>query len=611
MSNINKKIFLQKKRSLSSFRSDKNTLKKKKSSKEIPVKGPWSSKEDELLKNWIKTVGPKKWTQCALSIPGRSGKQCREHWNNSLNSNIIKGNWTVEEDYLLMQFYEKLGKSWKKIIPIFKSRTENSIKNRFFSQLRKIASKYIKTGKKEYSTKFGLDILSKYYKEGLEESKKLFLKKSNIDEKELDEYINNIENLLKKKPKNEKYIDIELLRKKKDIILDIKNSETIDIKVNEEDNNGKLNKVTQSNIDTEKIDEIKEINNVKIKNNLQNKKYTINKDNSITSDDSFDLEINKSENNKKENSHKKVENIIEILNNNRNKEEEIKKNKNMNNIINNDAIKDINNNMNNSNNVNCNINNTINFIINNFNNNCFNNMNYNNMNAINDNNMLNNVATNMTINNTSNNFTSNIFNNINSYYNPHNFKNPYFYPNNNGFNINMLNIDRSNQLSGLYSKKSSDLSEYLMNDQEFLANNKTQYQTKNSRDVFALLNSYNSNSNLNDINMNNFNNNEYMHMNSGDYIEQSHYWNSGVFNLQSGKLNCYEDKKNLISPMTPIMDRKFQFPILRHSDSNDINKGMIPNFPSGSFGFNRLGSFTSIKDINNNDNILDESNKKI
>ena len=92
------------------------------------VKGPWSKEEDELLKNWIEKVGPKSWTKCAENIPGRTGKQCREHWNNSLNSNIIKGNWSSEEDLLIMVFYQKYNGSWKKMIPIFKSRTENSIK---------------------------------------------------------------------------------------------------------------------------------------------------------------------------------------------------------------------------------------------------------------------------------------------------------------------------------------------------------------------------------------------------------------------------------------------------------------------------------------------------
>ena len=214
LSSPKKNLFLQKKRSLSLRPKDSNTFpRKKKSSKIMIIKGPWSKEEDELLKNWIEKVGPKSWTKCAENIPGHTGKQCREHWNNSLNSNIVKGNWSSEEDFLIMAFYQKYNGSWKRMIPIFKSRTENSIKNRFFSQLRKIASRYIKTGKKEYSTKFGLDILMRYYDMGLDEAKKDFLNKNAMTESELEQYINNVEELVKNKSKEQKFIELGTLRK--------------------------------------------------------------------------------------------------------------------------------------------------------------------------------------------------------------------------------------------------------------------------------------------------------------------------------------------------------------------------------------------------------------
>ena len=573
MSNTNKNLFLQKKRS-SSFRSDKSTIKKKKSLKDIVVKGPWSPKENELLKKWIETVGPKKWTKCALGIPGRSGKQCREHWNNSLNSNILKGNWTVEEDYLLMLFYEKMDKSWKKMIPLFKSRTENSIKNRFFSQLRKIASKYIKTGKREYSTKFGLSILLKYYEEGLQESKNLFLKNSNMNENELDEYINDIEKMLKNKPKEEKFIDIKPLRKSKD--LDIKDNAIIDIKVSEEEKYDKLNKTNEKNEGSGKINKIKEVKNINIKKELENKNDIIDKDESILSEDAFDLVIKKPKSSKA-NIQKKIKHskeiVIEKANNNINVKEELNKN-----VYNNDAINDKNNILNNNNNANYNIHNTINIhnINYNINNNGFNNINYNNMN-------------NITSANTS---ASNLPNNFNNSNNP---KNPTSFQNNNSFNMDLYRIERNNQNSCHYMKKASDLSEEIV---EEPGNYKNQCQVKNSSDVFALLNSHNYSNNYGNLNENNINNNnDFIGINSNGFIDQNLYWN-GLQNFQSGKMS-YDDKK-FIPTMTPIMDRKFQFPIFRHFESNDYNKGMFHNFPSGTYGFNRMGSITSIKDYNIN-----------
>ena len=114
---------MQKQNSLLNRKRSKDKPLRKKSSKNIRIKGPWSAHEDQLLMKWIEVHGPKNWARCAETIKGRNGKQCREHWNNSLNYNILKGQWSTEEDLFIMVFYDKLDKSWKKMIPLFKSRT--------------------------------------------------------------------------------------------------------------------------------------------------------------------------------------------------------------------------------------------------------------------------------------------------------------------------------------------------------------------------------------------------------------------------------------------------------------------------------------------------------
>lgn len=113
------------------------------------VKGPWTIEEDEKLKAWVEEKGPVKWAQCAQGIAGRNGKQCRERWFNNLNPNVKKGDWTPEEDDLIFKLYVSYGSSWSKIATHFKDRTENSIKNRFYSTIRKLYSdqKKIEKGK--------------------------------------------------------------------------------------------------------------------------------------------------------------------------------------------------------------------------------------------------------------------------------------------------------------------------------------------------------------------------------------------------------------------------------------------------------------------------------
>lgn len=113
------------------------------------VKGPWTEEEDRKLRDWVGREGPGKWSQCSSFIVGRSGKQCRERWFNNLNPVVKKGCWTEEEDDLIFKLYMQFGSSWSKIAKNLNGRTENSIKNRFYSTIRKIAADRRKVGVKE------------------------------------------------------------------------------------------------------------------------------------------------------------------------------------------------------------------------------------------------------------------------------------------------------------------------------------------------------------------------------------------------------------------------------------------------------------------------------
>ncbi|EGR27263.1 myb-like DNA-binding domain protein [Ichthyophthirius multifiliis] len=103
-------------------------------------KGSWDYQEDEKLILWVKKNGPSNWSLCAETIKCRTGKQCRERWHNNLNPNVKKGNWTKEEDDNIFQQYLQLGSSWSYIAKSLKGRTENSVKNRFYSTVRKMLS---------------------------------------------------------------------------------------------------------------------------------------------------------------------------------------------------------------------------------------------------------------------------------------------------------------------------------------------------------------------------------------------------------------------------------------------------------------------------------------
>jgi hypothetical protein len=96
-------------------------------------KGPWDENEDNLLRAWVEAKGPCKWSECAATIASRTGKQCRERWSNALAAGIKLGEWSLEEDRLLFEMYFTVGAKWTDIARKLPGRTENSIKNRFYS----------------------------------------------------------------------------------------------------------------------------------------------------------------------------------------------------------------------------------------------------------------------------------------------------------------------------------------------------------------------------------------------------------------------------------------------------------------------------------------------
>ena len=229
MESKSQKSFLGKKyRLLNKIKNSKELSKLNNSSKTSKIRGPWTLYEDLLLKEWVETNGPKDWKSCAENIPGRNQIQCRQHWNNKLRPNLKIGNWTSEELFLITVFYKKFNGSWSKMIPLFKSRTENSIKNIFDSQAKVIVSKLIK----ENENKKILDI-SEYYDIIYDETKKNFLKDNPMNETELEEYIKNIEIMLENKPDEQEFIDLEILRKKNKIDI---------LRSNDDESNNRLNK---------------------------------------------------------------------------------------------------------------------------------------------------------------------------------------------------------------------------------------------------------------------------------------------------------------------------------------------------------------------------------
>lgn len=97
----------------------------------------FSKEEDEKIKELVKTFGKKNWSVIALFMKGRSAKQCRDRYCNYLIPGYFNGEWSKEEDELLLKLYNENGSKWSLIQSYFPKRSSNSIKNRWFYFLRK------------------------------------------------------------------------------------------------------------------------------------------------------------------------------------------------------------------------------------------------------------------------------------------------------------------------------------------------------------------------------------------------------------------------------------------------------------------------------------------
>jgi hypothetical protein len=119
-------------------KSAKQCMQKYKNMVKVERKGNWTEEEDKLLLEWVRVHGPNKWTECSRRIMGRCGKQCRERWMNTLDPHVKRGNWQEYEQTIIFNQMKINWSSWALISKELPGRTENSIKNYFYSSIRRL-----------------------------------------------------------------------------------------------------------------------------------------------------------------------------------------------------------------------------------------------------------------------------------------------------------------------------------------------------------------------------------------------------------------------------------------------------------------------------------------
>lgn len=96
----------------------------------------FTAEEDELLIKIMETQKFVSWKAVAAWLPNRNARQVRDRYTYYLSKNVNNGPWSAAEDRTLVDCYNQFGPRWARIATFLDARSENGVKNRWYSMLR-------------------------------------------------------------------------------------------------------------------------------------------------------------------------------------------------------------------------------------------------------------------------------------------------------------------------------------------------------------------------------------------------------------------------------------------------------------------------------------------
>ncbi len=126
---------------------------REKTSTSVPVeeaKMDWLKEQDAQLQNLVTTYGTKDWAvisealNVVFPLKAKSAKECCNRWQELLEIESAKKAWTEQDELSMIIAHKKHKNRWADISESLKGRSNNTIKNKFYSVFRKIRGKILK-----------------------------------------------------------------------------------------------------------------------------------------------------------------------------------------------------------------------------------------------------------------------------------------------------------------------------------------------------------------------------------------------------------------------------------------------------------------------------------
>jgi hypothetical protein len=104
----------------------------------VVKKSAWTKSEDAVLKEQVRLNGPRNWENISAALPGRNAKSCRLRWCQHLCPEVDADRpFTPQEDAAIVVLQQEHPNKWATISGFLHGRTDNAVKNRWNSVLRK------------------------------------------------------------------------------------------------------------------------------------------------------------------------------------------------------------------------------------------------------------------------------------------------------------------------------------------------------------------------------------------------------------------------------------------------------------------------------------------